>query len=78
MPGPWTITAAEGNYFSPATNHRLTIAVTKGSGKNGDVGTIDVTANAQSLGAGNAVLMTVTSQAAGMAAHVTPILIGTY
>lgn len=78
VPGPWTITAVEGNYFSPATNHRLTIAVTQGSGKNGDMGTIDVTANTQSLGAGNAVLMTVTSQAAGLAPHTVPILIGTY
>jgi hypothetical protein len=78
VPGPWTITAVEGNYFSPATNHRLTIAVTKGSGSNGDMGTIDVTANEQSLGAGNAVLMTVTSQAAGLPAHTVPILIGTY
>lgn len=78
VPGPWTITAVEGNYFSPASNHRLTIAVTQGSGKNGDMGTIDVTANAQSLGAGNAVLMTVTSQAAGLAPHSVPILVGTY
>ena len=78
VPGPWTLTAVEGNYFSPASNHRLTIAITQGSGKNGDIGTIDVTANAQSLGAGNAVLMTVTSQAAGLAPHSVPILIGTY
>lgn len=78
MPGPWTITAAEGSYFSPATNHRLTINVTSGSGNNGDYGSIEVTANAQSTGTGNAVLMTVTSQAAGMTAHEIPIVIGTY
>jgi hypothetical protein len=78
VPGPWTISAVEGNYFSPASNHRLTVAVTKGTGTNGDIGTIDVTANEQSLGAGNAVLMTVTSQAPGLPPHSVPILIGTY
>ena len=75
---PWTITAVEGNFTSPATNHRLTITTGKGSGKTGDTDTITVTANAMSLGAGNAVLLTVTSQAPGLPSHATPILIGTY
>ena len=78
MDAPWTITAVEGSWFSPASNKRLSISVDAGSGKNGDVGSITVTANAMSTGAGNAVLMTVTSKAPGMAAHAVPILIGTY
>lgn len=78
MPGPWTITAAEGSYFSPESNHRLSITVSKGSGNNGDYGSIEVTANPSSAGAGNAVLMTVTSQRAGMPSHAMPIAIGTY
>jgi hypothetical protein len=76
--GPWTITAVEGNWFSPASNHRLTVSVDKTSGKNGDTATITVTANTQSTGLGNAVLVTVTSQAAGLAPHSVPIVIGTY
>lgn len=78
MPGPWTITAAEGSYFSPAENHRLAISVVKGTGDNGDVGSIEVTANRDSLGAGSAVLLTVTSERAGLPSHSVPILIGTY
>jgi hypothetical protein len=75
---PWTITAVEGNWFSPSTNARVSIAVGKASGNNGEIGEITVTANAQSTGAGNAVLVTVTAQAPGLAAHSVPILIGTY
>ena len=75
---PWTITAVEGNWFSPASNHRIAISVDKGTGNNGDVGEITVTATTQNMGAGNAVLMTVTSQAAGLPPHTVPILIGTY
>jgi hypothetical protein len=78
MAAPWTITAAEGNYFSPASNHRLTIAVTHGTGNNGDYGSIEVTANAQSAGTGNAVLLTVTSAVSGLPSHTCPIVIGTY
>jgi hypothetical protein len=75
---PWSITAVEGNWFSPASNKRLTVAVGKGSGNNGDTDTLTVTANAQSSGAGNAVLLTVVSQAPGLPSHAVPILIGTY
>jgi hypothetical protein len=78
MTTPWTITAVEGNWFSPSSNKRLTIAIEKASGKNGDTGAVTVTANSQSTGAGNAVLMTVTAQAPGLPAHSMPILIGTY
>ena len=75
---PWTITAVEGNFFSPASNHRVDITVDKATGNNGDTGQITVTATTQNQGAGNAVLVTVTSQAAGLPPHTVPILIGTY
>lgn len=78
MSAPWTIAAVEGSWFSPASNGRLSIAVDAGSGQNGDTGAITVTANAMSKGAGNAVLVTVTSKAPGMPSHAVPILIGTY
>jgi hypothetical protein len=78
MTTPWTITAVEGNWFSPSDNHRLTITLGKASGNNGDVGEITVAANPSSTGAGNAVLVTVTAQAPGLAPHTVPILIGTY
>lgn len=74
----WTITATEGNWFSPASNKRLTIVVDKGTGNNGDVGQITVTANAKAPGDGNAVVVTITSKAPGLPEHSMPLLIGTY
>jgi hypothetical protein len=78
MASPWTITAIEGSWFAASNEHRLTVAIGRATGNNGDVGTIDVTANAMSTGAGNAALLEVTARAPGLAAHSVPILIGTY
>jgi hypothetical protein len=78
MTAGWTITAAEGSYFSPASNQRLNLKLNKGTGKSGDTDTLDITANSMAPGAGNAVLVTITSQAPGLPPHSTPILVGTY
>ena len=75
---PWTLTAVEGSYFSPASNKRVTITVGRGSGNTGDTDTLTITANPNAEGAGNAVLVTLTSAAAGLPPHTIPMLIGTY
>jgi len=74
LAGPITLTAVEGDGFTTAATHVLTLSVGKGSGGNGDTDTVSVTMNGGNA-AGNAFLMTLVTSVPGLPKHYSPVII---